>query len=178
MRKKGQWLGLLALTVLLAAGFSALELPAALLLGPMVAGIVVALGGASIRLPDTPFVLAQAVVGCLIARAASPAVLPEFLAHWHLFSLVILAGTLASFNLPAAGVAVILGVDEIMDMARTAINVLGNCLASAVVARWEGQLDTGARFAKVVEEPLVVDATPVPALGHGLLPPPCDSAPR
>ena len=96
MRKKGQWLGLLALTVLLAAGFSALELPAALLLGPMVAGIAVALGGASIRLTDAPFVLAQSVVGCLIARAASPAVLPEFLAHWHLFSLVILAGIAAS----------------------------------------------------------------------------------
>ena len=53
-------------------------------------------------------------------------------------SLVILAGTLATFHLPVEGVAVILGVDEIMDMARTAVNVLGNCLASVVVARWEG----------------------------------------
>jgi proton glutamate symport protein len=53
-------------------------------------------------------------------------------------SLVILAGTLASFNLPAAGVFVILGVDALMDMARTSVNVLGNCLACAVVARWEG----------------------------------------
>jgi proton glutamate symport protein len=53
-------------------------------------------------------------------------------------SLVILAGTLATFNLPAAGVFVILGVDAIMDMARTSVNVLGNCLACAVVARWEG----------------------------------------
>jgi proton glutamate symport protein len=53
-------------------------------------------------------------------------------------SLVILSGTLATFGLPIEGVAVILGVDAFMDMARTSVNVLGNCLASAVVARWEG----------------------------------------
>ena len=53
-------------------------------------------------------------------------------------ALVILAGTLATFHLPMEGVAVLLGVDAILDMARTSINVLGNCLASAVVARWEG----------------------------------------
>jgi proton glutamate symport protein len=52
-------------------------------------------------------------------------------------SLVILLGTLASFNLPAEGVLVILGVDELMDMARTCVNVIGNCLATVVVARWE-----------------------------------------
>jgi proton glutamate symport protein len=53
-------------------------------------------------------------------------------------SLVILAGTLATFRLPLEGVAVLLGVDAVLDMARTSVNVLGNCLASAVVARWEG----------------------------------------
>ncbi len=52
-------------------------------------------------------------------------------------ALVILLGTLASFNLPAEGVLVILGVDELMDMARTAVNVIGNCLATVVVAQWE-----------------------------------------
>ena len=56
-------------------------------------------------------------------------------------SLVILAGTLASFNLPLAGIALILGVDTVMDMARTSVNVLGNCLASCVLARWEGEFD-------------------------------------
>jgi proton glutamate symport protein len=55
-------------------------------------------------------------------------------------SLVVLAGTLSSFGLPLEGVAVILGVDELMDMARTTVNVVGNCLASAVVGRWEGEL--------------------------------------
>jgi len=53
-------------------------------------------------------------------------------------ALVILAGTLSSFKLPMEGVAVLLGIDAVMDMARTSVNVLGNCLASAVVARWEG----------------------------------------
>ncbi|MBP6348819.1 MAG: cation:dicarboxylase symporter family transporter [Candidatus Obscuribacter sp.] len=59
-------------------------------------------------------------------------------------SLVILAGTLASFNLPLAGIALILGVDTLMDMARTSVNVFGNCLASVVLARWEGVFDDKA----------------------------------
>jgi len=52
-------------------------------------------------------------------------------------ALVILAGTLSTFRLPMEGVAVLLGIDALMDMARTSVNVVGNCLASAVVARWE-----------------------------------------
>jgi proton glutamate symport protein len=52
-------------------------------------------------------------------------------------ALVILAGTLSTFHLPMEGVAVLLGIDALMDMARTSVNVIGNCLASAVVARWE-----------------------------------------
>jgi Na+/H+-dicarboxylate symporter len=56
-------------------------------------------------------------------------------------TLVIIAGTCASFGLPGeAGVAMLLAVDEIMDMARTTINVIGNGLASVVIARWEGVL--------------------------------------
>jgi proton glutamate symport protein len=53
-------------------------------------------------------------------------------------SLVILAGTLASYGLPLEGVTLILGVDELMDMARTMVNVIGNCLATVVIAKWEG----------------------------------------
>ncbi|MBI3684350.1 MAG: cation:dicarboxylase symporter family transporter, partial [Acidobacteria bacterium] len=53
-------------------------------------------------------------------------------------ALVILAGTLSTFHLPVEGVAVLLGIDAVMDMARTSVNVLGNCLAAAVIARWEG----------------------------------------
>jgi len=57
--------------------------------------------------------------------------------------LVILSGALATFGLPLQGVAVIVGVDALMDMARTSINVVGNCLASAVMARWEGEGELG-----------------------------------
>jgi proton glutamate symport protein len=54
-------------------------------------------------------------------------------------SLVILAGTLASYGLPLEGITLILGVDELMDMARTMTNVIGNCLATVVIAKWEGE---------------------------------------
>ena len=56
-------------------------------------------------------------------------------------SLVILSGALAQFGLPLQAVAVILGVDALMDMARTSLNVVGNCLATVVMARWEGDFD-------------------------------------
>lgn len=55
-------------------------------------------------------------------------------------SLVVLSGALMQYGLPLEGVAVLLGVDEVMDMGRTAVNLIGNCLAAAVIARWEGQL--------------------------------------
>ncbi|HWE50780.1 MAG TPA: cation:dicarboxylase symporter family transporter [Bryobacteraceae bacterium] len=61
-------------------------------------------------------------------------------------ALVILAGTVASFNLPVEGIALLLGVDTLMDMGRTSLNVLGNCLATAVVARWEGVDLNAAQF--------------------------------
>jgi len=55
-------------------------------------------------------------------------------------SLVILLGTAASFGLPVEPIFIILGVDELMDMARTSVNVIGNCLATAVIARWENEM--------------------------------------
>ena len=67
-------------------------------------------------------------------------------------SLVILLAALNSFGLPPEGVAVIFAVDELMDMARTSVNVVGNCLASVVVARWEGEFDD--ERAKVFGTPL------------------------
>lgn len=59
-------------------------------------------------------------------------------------SLVILAGTLASYNLPLEGVTLILGVDAVMDMARTSVNVVGNCLATVVISKWEGEYKENA----------------------------------
>jgi proton glutamate symport protein len=56
-------------------------------------------------------------------------------------SLIVLLAALQSFGLPLEGAAVIFAVDELLDMARTSVNVLGNCLASVVVARWEGEFD-------------------------------------
>ena len=66
-------------------------------------------------------------------------------------SLVILSGALAQFGLPLEGVAVILGVDALMDMARTSINLVGNCLATVVMSRWEGSFDTPGSDMPVVD---------------------------
>jgi proton glutamate symport protein len=82
-------------------------------------------------------------------------------------SLVILLATLGSFGLPAVGVAVILGVDELMDMARTSVNVLGNCLATVVVARWEGEFDDErARLYGTAAEPNLDAAHGEPAFAE------------
>jgi len=56
-------------------------------------------------------------------------------------SLIVLAGTLTTFNYPIIGVAILLGIDHILDMGRTTINLIGNCIATTVIARWEGQFD-------------------------------------
>lgn len=56
-------------------------------------------------------------------------------------SLVILLGTASSFGLPVEPIFIILGIDELMDMARTSVNVIGNCLATVVIAKWEGEFN-------------------------------------
>ena len=56
-------------------------------------------------------------------------------------SLIVLAGTLTSFNIPILGVAILLGIDQILDMGRTAVNLIGNCVATVVIARWENVFD-------------------------------------
>lgn len=65
-------------------------------------------------------------------------------------SLVILLGTAASFGLPTWPIYIILGIDELMDMARTSVNVIGNCLATAVIARWEGEFNPPVETANEV----------------------------
>ncbi len=81
-------------------------------------------------------------------------------------ALVILSGALAQFNLPLQGVAVILGVDALMDMARTSINLVGNCLATVVMARWEGTFELSSDDTPVADAlvgmPLVVPAVAAP----------------
>lgn len=56
-------------------------------------------------------------------------------------SLVVLLGTLTQFDLPVWPLFIILGIDELMDMARTSVNLIGNCMATAVIARWEKEFD-------------------------------------
>lgn len=69
-------------------------------------------------------------------------------------ALVVLTATLTQFGLPLEGAAILLGIDQIMDMGRTAVNVMGNCISTAVVARWEGVFDDEKlrRFAAGEEE--------------------------
>ena len=81
-------------------------------------------------------------------------------------SLVILSGTLATFGLPIEGVAVILGVDELMDMARTTVNLVGNCLATVVMARWEGEFDPHAPVIPPEESPRALGVEQEPGVGR------------
>lgn len=66
-------------------------------------------------------------------------------------SLIVLAGTLASFNIPILGVAILLGIDQILDMGRTTVNLIGNCVATVVIARWERVFDYDKMKAFVIE---------------------------
>jgi Na+/H+-dicarboxylate symporter len=56
-------------------------------------------------------------------------------------SLVVIAATLSTFNIPEAGVLLIMGIDQFLDMGRSATNVIGNSIATCVVAKWEGEWD-------------------------------------
>lgn len=87
-------------------------------------------------------------------------------------ALVILSGTLVSFGLPLEAVAVILGVDELMDMARTTVNLVGNCLATCVMARWEGEFNDNFTSDETDEAEQVLanerekfDESPIPGTG-------------
>jgi len=94
-----QWAILLVLSFLFFLLLQATRLPAALLLGPMAAAIIVAAAGGAIRIPMRPFVLAQGVIGCLIAHSIQPAALAEMLRDWPLFLVIIGAVIVASNTL-------------------------------------------------------------------------------
>ena len=76
-------------------------------------------------------------------------------------SLIVLAGTLASFNIPIVGVAILLGIDQILDMGRTTVNLIGNCVATVVIARWENAFD----YDKMNE---FVEQSKAESLGHDI----------
>ncbi len=73
-------------------------------------------------------------------------------------TLIVLLATVAMFRLPEEPIFVILGIDALMDMARTSVNVVGNCLASVVVARWEGEFGSEAPAIETLDALPVVEA--------------------
>jgi proton glutamate symport protein len=124
------------------------------------------LDGSTLYLSLASIFVAQAAnhplsVGQQIALLATLMLSSKGLAAVPRASLVVLAGTLAQFGLPLEGITVILGVDELMDMARTATNVIGNCLATCVVARWEGEFRPDGEAAPVAA-PASADAASTP----------------
>jgi len=69
-------------------------------------------------------------------------------------SLVVIAATLSQFNIPEAGMLLLLGIDHFLDMARSATNVIGNGVATAVVAKWEGELTDPLKAGELADAPL------------------------
>ncbi|QDC00297.1 AbrB family transcriptional regulator [Mesorhizobium sp. 8] len=91
-----QWLVILVLSLLGAGSLEAAALPAALLIGPMLAGIVAGINGATVRVPRLAFGAAQAIVGCLVAASISPGIFPTFVADWPLILGAVAATLVAS----------------------------------------------------------------------------------
>jgi membrane AbrB-like protein len=91
-----QWGALILLSVVVAAFLLWLHAPAALMLGPLLAAIVVSSTGGKVKFPLRPFVIAQGVVGCLIARMVPLSIVGDILAHWQLFTVGVLAVVAAS----------------------------------------------------------------------------------
>ena len=94
-----RWTVLVILSGIVALGLQAVRLPAALLLGPMIAAIVVALSGSQLRVAPQPVLIAQAVIGCMIARSIPPAIIGEILRDWPLFLATVIAVIAASSTL-------------------------------------------------------------------------------
>lgn len=91
-----QWLILLAISLVLAALLSLTGLPAAILLGPMIAAIIVETNGGRIRIPSFVRLIAQAVVGCMLASAVSPEIVRTFLKEWPLLISIVITVVLAA----------------------------------------------------------------------------------
>lgn len=86
-----QWIAVLACSAALGAVFDWLRVPAALLLGPMLAGIVIAASGGTARVPNAVFLIAQGIIGCMIANMAPLAIAAEILSRWPVFVFGVLA---------------------------------------------------------------------------------------
>lgn len=96
LRPPQQWLILVSFSLLLAGALELAALPAALLIGPMLAAIMAGINGATVRVPRPLFGSAQAIVGCLVASSISPDIFPVFYDEWPLFLGVVMATVAAS----------------------------------------------------------------------------------
>jgi len=120
------------------------------------AGYSFNLDGSTLYLAIASVFVAQAggihlTLGAQLAMMATLLLTSKGIAGVPRAMLVVLLATAATFNLPLEPIAMILGIDVLMDMARTMVNVVGNCLASAVVARWEGEFGSEPASAIVLE---------------------------
>ena len=107
------------------------------------------LDGTSLYLSLASIFVAQAAgmhlsVGQQLAIAFTLMITSKGVAAVPRASLIVLIATAEQFGLPVFIIAAILGIDELMDMARTSVNVIGNCLATVVIAKWEKEFDNNA----------------------------------
>ncbi len=91
-----QWMALIAASMVIGGGLVSIHAPAALLLGPLLAAIAVAANGAKLTFPVPLFVMAQGIIGCLIARMVPVSIVGDILQHWTLFTVGVLAVVAAS----------------------------------------------------------------------------------
>ncbi|HEX8412313.1 MAG TPA: cation:dicarboxylase symporter family transporter, partial [Sphingomicrobium sp.] len=140
---------------------------------PRIASFVLPLGysfnldGSMMYMTFASIFIAQAYgidlsIGTQIAMLLTLMVTSKGIAGVPRASLVVITATLAQFNIPEAGILIILAIDHFLDMGRSATNVVGNAVAATVVARWEGTLDA----------PQAVDIDPPAAPAHRPAPPP------
>jgi membrane AbrB-like protein len=94
--KPWRWVALACLSIPLSFGLEAIQLPAAFLLGPMIAGVTFGVAGAGIRTPRPGFIFAQSIVGCLVARAFTPSILASIAGDWMEMSVVVILTLAAS----------------------------------------------------------------------------------
>lgn len=91
-----QWGMLCVLSLLLSIGFLAVHLPAALLLGPMIAGIIFSMRGVTLQLPRSAFLAAQAILGCMIAQNLTGSILTTLAVNWPIVLAILLVTLLSS----------------------------------------------------------------------------------
>jgi membrane AbrB-like protein len=132
-RQPQQWLSLLALSGIISAGWGALGLPAALLLGPMIGGIVFGVNAAHLTVPRAPYLGAQAVIGAMVSAGITPSILVSF-SHQYLLFCVVMFGTL----LGAAGIGWLISRTGLIPGA-TAVYGTSPGAASAMVVLGEAE---------------------------------------